>query len=267
MSEAGFESCEFEASQLMSFSLGIAPGRLNFIFNDEISPGEAEAFDLAVKRRLTHEPLQYILGEWDFYSKTFKVGKGVLIPRPETEGLVDICLEKLRYIDSPVIIDLCAGSGCIAITLARLLPSSRVFAVEKYDDALFYLNKNISFFSLNNVKAVKGDIFDSSLALSLPKADAVVSNPPYISSEDIPLLQKEVKCEPRTALDGGSDGIDFYRAIRSNFSVNPGGFFAFECGENQSGLICDLFDAYPNKQVYRDIYGVERFVFVERLSE
>lgn len=215
-----------------------------------------------IKRRKNGEPLQYIVGEWDFYGLTFSVGNGVLIPRPETEILVENVLNEIKNVDNPIVFDICAGSGCIGITIAKLRPDAKVYLFEKEDKAFSYLAKNCEKFSLKNVIAVQCDIFDYDLS-SLPHADAIISNPPYIKSDDIPFLQAEVQNEPISALDGGKDGLSFYRCILSKWvsKVKSGGIIAFECGDGQSDDILSLFDgAYAEKKVIFDFNNIDRIV-------
>lgn len=215
-----------------------------------------------IKRRKNGEPLQYIVGEWDFYGLTFSVGDGVLIPRPETEILVENVLNEIKNVDNPIIFDLCSGTGCIGITIANLRPDATVYLFEKENKAFSYLTKNCEKFCLQNVIAVKCDIFDYDLS-SLPLADAVASNPPYIKSDEISSLQAEVQNEPFRALDGGKDGLDFYRCILSKWAsmVKSGGIIAFECGDGQSESILSLFDgAYAEKKVIFDFNNIDRIV-------
>jgi release factor glutamine methyltransferase len=220
-------------------------------------------FDDCVRRRCNHEPLQYIIGMWDFHRFSFKVGEGVLIPRPETEKLVELAKEYLTDIEKPVVVDLCSGSGCIAISIAKLIPDATVYAVEKYDDAFCYLTKNISLNEVNNVVAVQGDLFDRELLRDV-SADLIVSNPPYIRKADIETLSDEVKCEPVTALDGGEDGYDFYRFLSSywlNEFLDKNGAVMVECAEDQGDYISELFSEYSEKnEIIYDFNGLQRIV-------
>lgn len=215
-----------------------------------------------IERRKNGEPLQYIVGKWDFYGFTFEVGEGVLIPRPETENLVEYVLDKLKDVKNPIVFDLCSGSGCIGLTIAKLRPDSKIYLFEKEDKAFEYLNKNLSIFGLKNATAVKCDIFDFDFS-DLPLADVIVSNPPYIKSDEIPFLQTEVKKEPVSALDGGNDGLDFYRCISSRWSsrVKQGGLLALECGDAQSNEVLSLFsDKVTEKNVIFDFNDIDRIV-------
>ena len=181
----------------------------------------------------------------------FYVGPGVLIPRPETEGLVEFAIDYLRNIEKPVVIDLCSGSGCIAISIAKLIPEAKVYAVEKFEDAFGYLEKN------------KGDLFDKGLLREI-KADLILSNPPYIRKDDISTLSVEVQNEPVTALDGGCDGYDYYRFLSDywleDFLLNNSALM-IECGEDQGDYIAELFSHHSLKQeVKLDFNGLQRFV-------
>lgn len=216
----------------------------------------------AVSRRVNHEPLQYIIGNWDFYDMTFFVGDGVLIPRPETEMLVDFAFEKIKYIESPVVYDLCAGTGCIGLTIANHRKDAQVFLFEKEEKAFNYLKKNKEKYCLDNAVIINADIFEYDFKL-LPMCDILLSNPPYIESNEIQALQEEVLFEPISALDGGSDGLIFYKAIYDRWlnKVKKNGFVAFECGENQSQQICNIFkEKTILSDVLFDFNNIDRIV-------
>ncbi len=220
-----------------------------------------ELLDL-VRRRCNHEPLQYLLGSWSFCGFDFCVGKGVLIPRDDTEVVVNLCLDYLKNIESKKVIDLCAGSGAISVALEKLA-GAEVTALELSDDAFEFLEKNIK---LNNskVNAVKGDVFKAFSDFDDNTFDLIVSNPPYIKSDDIQTLQAEVQQEPRLALDGGKSGYDFYEAIIKNWSakLRHGGALAFELGENQSDYVSDLMKSqgFENIRTSLDLGGVQRAI-------
>ena len=216
----------------------------------------------AVLRRKNGEPLQYIIGCWDFYDMTFYVGEGVLIPRPETEMLVDFALEKIQNIESPVIYDLCAGTGCIGLTIAKHRKDAKVYLFEKEEKAFNYLLKNKEKYGLNNATLIKCDIFNYEFS-SIPKCDILLSNPPYIETDEIKSLQSEVHYEPVTALDGGNDGLIFYKAIYDRWlrQVKKNGFLAFECGEGQSQLISYIFaKKISSSNVLFDFNNIDRIV-------
>ncbi|MEE0980572.1 MAG: peptide chain release factor N(5)-glutamine methyltransferase [Acutalibacteraceae bacterium] len=254
---------EFDARCLLEFALDIDPTRFFISRSELIDVKKAEYYFTLINRRMNGEPLQYILGKWEFMSNEFCVGKGVLIPRPETEKLVELAKEYLTDIEKPVVVDLCSGSGCIAISIAKLIPDATVYAVEKYDDAFCYLTKNISLNEVNNVVAVQGDLFDRELLRDV-SADLIVSNPPYIRKADIETLSDEVKCEPVTALDGGEDGYDFYRFLSSywlNEFLDKNGAVMVECAEDQGDYISELFSEYSEKnEIIYDFNGLQRIV-------
>ncbi len=230
--------------------------------NEDVSNEAENAFLSAVKRRTDGEPLQYILGEWEFMGLNFKVGEGVLIPRPETEMLVMEANAYLKYKEKTVVYDLCAGSGAIGLSVAKFNPFSTVYLFEKYDDALGYLRKNAEILELSNVHILKYDIFDG-CPCDLPEADVLLSNPPYVKDSEVKSLQKEVGFEPDTALKGGEDGLKFYRAIHDKWfdAVKKGGIFVFECGDGQSEDITSIFsDKQCEISVLYDFNDIDRTV-------
>ncbi len=205
------------------------------------------------------EPLQYIIGRWDFYESEFHVGRGVLIPRPETEELTELVIDNAKRLCSPVVFDLCSGSGCIGISIAKALPSSTVYCVEKSEEALQYLLKNAE--SISNVKVVNSDINYPS---DIKNADIIVSNPPYIKSSDLSTLQSEVQFEPSMALDGGADGLDFYRIIAEKWNSNlkENGMLFLEIGEDQGEAVYEILEkqGFKEIEVIKDMYGNNRMV-------
>lgn len=259
----GIDDPEFDARCLIEYTLDVDTTHFLLKRGSSVSESIFDKYDDLLLRRINGEPLQYILGVWEFMGNSFYVGKGVLIPRPETESLVELASEYLKTIDNPVVIDLCSGSGCIAISLAKLNPEAKIFAVEKYDDAFSYLDKNIKLNSVDNVIAVKGDLFDRSL-LNDVCADLILSNPPYIRKSDIEGLSVEVRNEPDTALDGGEDGYDFYRFLADFWLGDFLGHdtaMMVECAEDQGDYIAELFSAHSKKQkVIYDFNNLQRFV-------
>lgn len=218
-----------------------------------------DALDRMISRRTAGEPLQYILGEWEFYSLPFSVGPGVLIPRPDTEILVDKAIEFIGKREVTVA-DLCAGSGCIGIAVAANCKGASVTAVEKSDLAFPYLEENIKRNGVN-VTAVKGDITEESFG----EFDLILSNPPYIKSAVIESLSSEVRHEPHLALDGGEDGLFFYRAILENWlcRLKNGGMLAVEIGFDQADEVKALFMEAGLKNIgeKRDYGNNQRVIF------
>lgn len=214
-----------------------------------------------IRRRASGEPVQYIIGKWYFMGNTFEVAQGVLIPRDDTEVLVHACLNLLKDRNNAKIVDLCSGSGIIAVTLKKHLESAEVFAVEKSDVAYSYLAKNAK---LNDadIKAIHADLYDCADEFEDGSLDLIVSNPPYIKSDEIPTLQKEVQFEPTLALDGGKSGYDFYQGIISLWSrkLKANGIIAFELGEGQFEYVRELLEnaGFTDIRGYLDLGGTTR---------
>ncbi len=234
-------------------------GRELMYFHPEKDIDE-KIFFKKVNERANGTPVQYVIGSWDFYGEAFEVGEGVLIPRPETEMLVDFAAENFRD-KNITVVDLCSGSGCIGLTVARLMPDARVYLVEKSPEAMKYLEKNLKAFDLKNVTAVNGDAFKTPEENGIAEFDLLLSNPPYIETAEIEALQSEVLREPKTALDGGDDGLDFYRAIAEKWLPECKNAVCVECGEGQTGEIKKLFSPYcANTYSQTDMNGIERTV-------
>ena len=259
----GIDCAVKEARLLAEKNFGVTVNEIFLKGSMGVDSQMAENFFKDLNRRLIGEPIQYILGQWSFMGIEFKVGGGVLIPRPETELLAEYVIEHIGKKVSPVIFDLCAGSGCIGISIASFVKDAEVLCFEKYDSAFVYLKKNIEYNGVSNVKAVKWDVLRG-VASYETKPDVIVSNPPYIPERDIDFLQKEVKCEPKTALDGGGDGLEFYRAIAGKWVpvLKDGGILAVECGIGQSGDISEIFKASGLSEVgiIKDYNNVDRIV-------
>lgn len=262
---AQIENASFDASCLVENITGLSRTKI-MLCDDDIADEQAELVERAVLRRISGEPLQYILGEWDFFGRTFEVGEGVLVPRPETELLVELALEKLRNVRYPVVFDLCAGSGCVGLTIAAERPDAHVWLFEKYDEAFHYLKRNIKKLGFTNVQAVQHDItlgYDDKISET---PDLIVSNPPYLRTDELDGLSTEVMHEPVTALDGGKDGIDFYRIIASRWlpNVNKHGGIIFECDPSQTLEIADMLMPYAMRvKIVTDIFGLQRAVYAD----
>jgi release factor glutamine methyltransferase len=240
--------------------------------NSEITQSLADDIYSMAERRAGHYPLQYIIGEWDFYGMTFEVGEGVLIPRADTETLVDDVLRICREnnIENPQIADLCSGSGCIAVALSHELDTADVTAVEYSDNAIKYLRKNAE---KNNagIRIICGDVLDTETAEKTGGFDIIVSNPPYLTSEDMENLQKEVSFEPETALFGGDDGLSFYRKITSiwKYKIKNGGFIAYELGIRQYESVREILEknGFSDIRYSYDAGGIIRTITGRKLQE
>lgn len=267
LTEAGVDSPEFDAQQLVDYCLGMNKTQLLLNSGNPVEEGKLFFFEDCIKRRCNHEPLQYIIGMWDFHRFSFKVGEGVLIPRPETELLVEFATEKIQKNDFKVVYDLCCGSGCIGLTVAKLFPAVKVICIDLSDKAIEYTTMNKELLGADNVTVVKADALDSVAFLGLPRPDIILSNPPYIKTEEIKTLQPEIAFEPLMAFDGGEDGLIFYRALSENWFtyINKGGYIAMEIGEEQGKDVLSLFLNKAEKaRIIKDANGLDRVVAVKR---
>jgi len=260
--KAGIENPAFNSLCLIEKVFGVT--QRDMIINPSLSADESKLDELErmAERRLSGEPLQYIIGEWEFFGYRFKVGKGVLIPRDDTEVLLRACLDILASKPAARVLDLCSGSGALAVAISKER-DSEVYAVEKSNEALPYLYQNIQ---LNNasVKVIEGDVFTCHSQFEDEYFDLILSNPPYIKTDEIKVLQKEVGFEPRMALDGGADGFEFYRAIINKWSskLKTGGTLAFELGEGQFKTVSELMTAagYCEITPHLDFGSIQRAV-------
>ncbi len=260
LSEAEIEAPELEARLLIEGATGMNRASQIANSNSEISGEIQEKLISMAQKRAEHLPLQYILGKWSFMGFEFKVGEGVLIPRDDTEVLVGLCLDYLKASDGKTALDLCAGSGAVSVALDKLA-NADVTAVELSDKAYNFLLENIKG---TDIKPYKGDIFECYRDFEAKSFDLIASNPPYIKTDEIETLQTEVGYEPKTALDGGADGLDFYRAIARRWTplLKSGGAMAFELGEGQAeyvgGLMAD--HGYINIKTAKDLGGTDRAI-------
>lgn len=269
LENAKIEDAAYDARELLLGISGLSRSSLPMAYSKPVNTEMEDKYRQCIARRKEHFPLQYILGEWEFYGMTLKVGQGVLIPRPETELLVDYALDFLRNSGRahPVVWDLCAGSGCIGLAIAKNCTNCRVLSLEKSPEAFSYLQQNIQLCSLQDrVTPVLGDLLVGPSALPTELSQnptVIVSNPPYIERSELPELQKEVQFEPAMALNGGQDGLIFYRSLARQWlpCLEPDGLLAVECGEGQGRDICHLFQSNCEKtDIYFDYAGLERGV-------
>lgn len=256
------ENSKFEAQSLLqkAFSLD----KVGFIMHktDKADENCSQNFLKLIEKRISGEPLQYILGEWSFMGFDFKVGRGVLIPRDDTEVVVNLCIDFLKNRTDKKTVDLCSGSGAIAVALDKI-SGAKVTAVEIDETAFSYLETNVKE-NNSSVKPVMADALKICETFADGELDLIVSNPPYIKSADIETLQKEVQLEPRLALDGGEDGCDFYREIVNRWSrkLKKGGALAFELGEGQADAVKALMteQGFSDFKISLDFGGVQRAI-------
>ena len=244
--------------------------RLSLYLNKDINldRDKSEKLSLILKRRILGEPVQYILGETEFMGLKFKVDNRVLIPRPETEILVEASIGQLTQmgIASPKILDLCTGSGCIAVSIAKNINRSDIWASDISASALRLAKENAV---LNNVeiKFIQGDLFEAR-GFKNQKFDLIISNPPYVSTEEFNSLAKEIFFEPELALKAGIDGLDFYRRIISQAAVylNDNGWLILEVGANQAYFVKQLLEKEGFEQValIKDYNNIERITMAKK---
>ncbi len=258
----GAETPRLDAEVLLSHLLGEKRIYLYVHFDQPMTSDELARYRELVRRRMAGEPVAYICGEKEFMGLTFKVTPAVLVPQPDTETLVEAAIERLRGKKSPRIADICTGSGAIALALAHYLPETSVAATDISADAVEIAKQNTETLELSErVQFFEGDLL---APLSGGTYDAIVSNPPYIPSTEIENLPREVRAEPKIALDGGPDGLDFYhRLVRESAALlKDGGFLAVECGDTQAGAISEMAKSggFGKTEIVRDLAGKERVV-------
>ena len=262
------DTYKYEIYSTLKYCFNISKIDLIMKKDEAVEPEvQKKLFDI-IKLRTEHVPLQYILGYWYFMDLKFKVGEGVLIPREDTEVLVRKSLDYLQNVESPKIIDLCSGSGCVAISVKKKLDKkSEVYAAELSEIAFSYLQENI-FLNECKVTAINGDVFKISSDFQDEFFDAVISNPPYIKTGDLSCLQEEVKKEPRLALEGGEDGLYFYKNICKTWipKLKSGGIIAFEVGINQAQDVKTIMENYGIRaiKIFKDINNIDRAVIGQK---
>ena len=263
LESAGIEDYVFESKQIIKHVTGYSNAQILSKYNERLTEFQQNNMTAIIKQRLVHYPLQYIMCEWGFYGREFSVGPGVLVPRQDSETVIDVALERLGEKQEADVLDLCAGTGCLGITVAAERPYTTVTLVEKYPEAATYIYKNIRKNDVPNTRVIEGDIFECPAADE--KFDIIISNPPYVSASEMEKLPPEVRFEPDTALYGGEDGLLFYRAITSGYraSLKSGGFLIFEIGEEQGEAVSEILKANGFKDVgiRKDAAGNDRVVF------
>ncbi len=250
-----------EHEALIFFEELFSLNRQDIILNADKLISNPEILFSAIDRRKKGEPLQYILGYWYFADLKLKVEDGVLIPREDTLVLTDIA-EKFIGDNSFLGVDLCSGTGAVALKVASFCGNVKIDALELYEVPFNCLTANIASLKIDRVKAVRADVFTAYNDYS--ELDFILSNPPYINTEEISSLQSEVQREPKEALDGGLDGLVFYRFICSKWSISLkiGGLLAVEIGDTQADEVTQLFEEnnFTNIRVLSDFNSLPRVV-------
>jgi release factor glutamine methyltransferase len=271
LAKAGISNFENESVWILESALGLDRLALHLKRNEAVEEPDLGHAMTLLERRTTREPLQYVLGTQEFCGLDFRVTPDVLIPRPETELLVEVVRQKCAGISGGLIADVGTGSGCVAIALARALPTAILYATDRSPQALSLAQENAKRHGVGDrVIFLLGDLLSPLQKLGLyGRFVAIVSNPPYIAEDELMALQSEVRFEPRVALDGGNDGLLFHRRLvyeASDF-LQPDGILAIEVGEGQaiqvSGLAQDG-ENYYNVQNFQDMAGIERVLLLTK---
>lgn len=249
----------FELESLFLAASGMKKSELLLRRSEPISHQIQSTLLQFISRRINREPLQYILGEWEFFGLRMFCGEGCLIPRPETEMLADIAIKNIPR--NGKFLDLCTGSGCISIAILNNRPDVTAVAVDISEKALEYARKNAKYHNISSDRLtfIQADIYDY---VPSDFFDFIVSNPPYIKSGDIEGLRPEVLHEPVIALDGGHDGLDFYKLIAKYYAkryLNDGGCCAVEVGYDIADEVAAIFRSQKfDSSVLRDTFEVDR---------
>uniref|UniRef100_A0A831U4Q5 Release factor glutamine methyltransferase n=1 Tax=Geobacter metallireducens TaxID=28232 RepID=A0A831U4Q5_GEOME len=259
LAEKGVENARLETEWLLGAALGLDRVGIYVNFDKPLNADELAAVRGVVARRARREPLQYILGTQEFCGLDFVVTPAVLIPRHDTEVLVAEALRRAPH--AATVLDIGVGSGCIAVALAKQLPEARVWGVEQSPEAMALAQRNAERHGVR-VTLFEGSLFEP---FADQRFDLIVSNPPYIPTADLETLQPEVReYEPRAALDGGSDGLDFYRIIvpAAPEHLNAGGWLMVELGIGQAEAVLGMFSqaGFGDCFAAKDPNGIDRVV-------
>ena len=266
LKKKGLDTPRLDSEILLAHALGCPKIELYVRIDEEPPEPVRTVFREMIKKRADGMPVAYLVGYREFYSLPFHVTPAVLIPRPETETLVMEALRLLKPMADPRVLDLCTGSGCVAVTIAKQHKTARVTATDISAEALAVATKNAERHSMTDrVTFLKGDL---AAAVAGQTFDVVVSNPPYIAQSELPTLDPGVRnFEPMGALDGGPDGLDFYRRLAADVLalLNPGGTVLVEIGVTQEAAVRELFAAQlePGK-TFKDQTGRPRVVTARR---
>jgi release factor glutamine methyltransferase len=272
----GIESPRLDAEVLLAHALGTTRVQLVIDGKRPLRKDELTRFKEFVRRRRTHEPVAYVRGEREFYGHAFRVDKRALIPRPDTEILVQVGLERTAHLSMGLrALDVCTGTGCVAIAMALERPTSLAFATDLSPDAVALARDNAHRLGAYGLAIAEGDLFGAVARFRDPwsddddrsplRFDLVTANPPYIPRDEIATLAADVRdFEPRLALDGGADGLDLLRRVirEAPEHLSPGGVLAVEVGAGEAPLVRDLFEArgFLAVAVARDYARIERVV-------
>ena len=258
------DSPKLKARLLLQYVLKKTRQYLIVYDNEEVGKKEQWEYFVNIDKLAKGVPLQHITHTQEFMKMDFYVDENVLIPRPDTEILVEEVINIAKKMDKPKILDLCTGSGAIAISIAKNVPNAEVYAVDISEKALDVASKNVQRLEAK-VRFIKSDLFKN---LKNMKFDIIVSNPPYIKKEDIKFLSEDVQKEPQIALDGGYDGLDFYRKISKQAIdyLKFGSFLCFEIGYDQKEEVTEIIEKlehYKGTYCKKDLCGNDRIIITQ----
>ena len=255
------DSARLEARVILSFVLSCEQAYLAAHDDVILTAGQKDKFFELTLRRRRREPIAYILNNKEFYGRNFYVDQRVLIPRPETEHLIDRSLQMISHIKAPKILDLCCGSGCIGVTLAAERPDLKVYFSDISESALKVAEMNLRTLLNKDAVFICSDLFEN---INIRDFDLIAANPPYISDDEMNLLDKDLSYEPDSALRGGKNGTDFYRKIikKARAFLKPGAALVFEIGFSQASEITELMENCGFSKIItdKDYSGNDRII-------
>ncbi|MFF0657034.1 peptide chain release factor N(5)-glutamine methyltransferase [Micromonospora tulbaghiae] len=273
LAAAGVEAPRAEAEQLAAYVLQVPRGRLALA--DGFTPAQRDRLDALVGRRVTREPLQHLLGSAGFRHLELAVGPGVFVPRPETELLAGWGIERAREYAEPLVVDLCSGSGAIALAVAQEVPGARVVAVERSPAALAWLRRNAAGRAAAGdrpIEVVSADVTDPDLLADLAgRVDVLLCNPPYVP-RSVPVPPEVAGHDPDEAVFGGADGLDVIRPVvgRAAVLLRPGGAIGIEHDDTHAAAVPALLRAdgrYDHVAEHRDLAGRPRWASASRRAD
>ena len=264
LAAAGCPDADYDARELFR----VAAGRDARLSDRALTTEEAEKLENLCTRREQREPLQYLCGIWSFLDFDLAVGPGVLCPRADTEVVAEAAAGMLAGVETPRVLDLCAGTGCLGLGVKRFCPAAQVTSLEKSPAAYRYLEQNAHLSPVLTITPVQGNLFTYWQTLPEGQLDLIVSNPPYLTSAEMGALQPEVAQEPAMALEAGEDGLVFYRAIAEHYqkALRPGGALALEIGWQQREAVTALLAAngWTDIVCRKDFGGNDRCVMARK---
>ena len=263
LTAAGCPDADYDAAELFR----LVTGRDVRLADAPLTEAQAARLESLCLRREAREPLQYLCGHWSFLDFELIVGPGVLCPRADTEVVAEAAAQTLAGVKAPRVLDLCAGTGCLGLGVKRFCPDAQVTCVEKSPQALQYLQANVHG---TGVQAKAADVLQYWRELVPQSVQLIISNPPYLTGAEMQALMPETAHEPAMALDGGTDGLDFYRAIAAHYRdiVCPGGWLVFEIGCAQRADVMEICrqNGWQQVQARKDYGGNDRVVYAQRVK-